>query len=230
MADTSLDDFFAKKDKSKKKTKSKKTDVDDVSKVKKKEKKKDKDNSGGGLNSLKPKDEEEWKDFEEEKEVDLKGLRIQNMQIGKDDLEKDAASAEDEDDSEDCDNTDRKRGVSGPWKQIDGQANNVKAKKEKPVVATPEPKKEEISVPKSTGKYVPPGARYTAVTNNTPSNFNSRRKKEAPNMNSEDDFPTLGGGLAPRSYSSSNSGDLIDNPRGKAGNVTLENRFSTLQD
>ena len=55
MADTSLDDFFAKKDKSKKKTKSKKTDVDDVSKVKKKEKKKDKDNSGGGLNSLKPK-------------------------------------------------------------------------------------------------------------------------------------------------------------------------------
>ena len=52
MADSSLDDFFAKKDKSKKKTKSKSSDVDDGSKsVKKEKKKKDKDNpSGSGLN------------------------------------------------------------------------------------------------------------------------------------------------------------------------------------
>ena len=84
MADTSLDDFFAKKDK-KKKTgkKSKNSDLDDV-KEKKKDKKKDQDKLNSGLsNNLKGKDDEEWNDFEEEKETDYTGLKIQNMQIGK---------------------------------------------------------------------------------------------------------------------------------------------------
>ena len=51
--------------------------------------------------------------------------------------------------------------------------------------------KVEEPVSKPTGKYVPPGARHAAATPR--SSMQARgRKKTAPNIQSEEDFPTLG--------------------------------------
>jgi hypothetical protein len=59
----------------------------------------------------------------------------------------------------------------------------------------PEPAKEDEAKPR---KYVPPGARAgSSSSSGTPSRLTSRRKRTAPNLHSEDDFPTLGGGGAP---------------------------------
>ncbi|XP_012938314.1 protein CDV3 homolog isoform X2 [Aplysia californica] len=245
MADSSLDDFFAKKDKSKKKTKTKVAsaggDVDDgstkaVAKKEKKKKDKDKQNSGGGSQNVlrNAKEDEEWKDFEEEKEVDYSGLRIQNMQIAKEEQDKEAADAEEEGEDEDGENKERRSGASGPWNKSNETGNVSTPAPAAP--AAPEPVKEEAPTPKVPGKYVPPGARLAAssASSSSPS-FPSRRKKEAPNLHSEEDFPTLGGGPTPgrpyNPYSSSGSSDVIDHPAHRKGvNLTLENKFSALQD
>ncbi|XP_059162723.1 protein CDV3 homolog [Physella acuta] len=88
MADSSLDDFFAKKDKSKMKSKPK---------------------SGGGD------EDEEWKDFEEEKDKDFSGLPIQNLQITKEQDDREAADYIDNGDDDVRDNKDRRDGASGAW-------------------------------------------------------------------------------------------------------------------
>ncbi|KAH9498200.1 hypothetical protein Btru_007934 [Bulinus truncatus] len=231
MAETSLDDFFAKKDKSKKKSKPKtgtgSGDVDTGLKSTKKEKKskeKDKQSSSGGTLSvtLNPQEDEEWKDFEEEKEKDYSGLRIQNLQITKDLDDRESAEGDDNRDDEDGENRDKRDSASGPWNKSNAQqtpasslAHPAEANKEEPVQKTP-------------GKYVPPAQRHS---NATPSFPTSRKKKEAPNVNSEEDFPTLGGATKGQQYSNTASGDVIENPHHRKGaNLTLENKFSALQD
>lgn len=62
------------------------------------------------------------------------------------------------------------------------------------VVEAPKPKDEPVSTPKAPGKYVPPAQRMAAASTTLSGGYSvSRRKKEAPNVNSEFDFPTLGG-------------------------------------
>ena len=63
----------------------------------------------------------------------------------------------------------------------------------------PEPPKEDKPKP---GKYVPPGARAaqsSGSTGLTPTRLTGgvKKKKAAANLQSEDDFPTLGGGAVP---------------------------------
>lgn len=60
----------------------------------------------------------------------------------------------------------------------------------------PDPETPKEDKPKP-GKYVPPGARAAqSSTAMTPTRLTAgvRKKKTAPNLQSEDDFPTLGGG------------------------------------
>ena len=70
-------------------------------------------------------------------------------------------------------------------------------------ISEPEPPKPvEEPAQKPTGKYVPPSMRRGMDGGSAPSslvgsvygNARSRFKKTAPNLTSEDDFPTLGGG------------------------------------
>ncbi|KAK0050435.1 protein CDV3 [Biomphalaria pfeifferi] len=235
MAESSLDDFFAKKDKSKKKAKAKTVgDVDTGLKSTKKEKKsreKDKQSSSGGVSSLtlNPQEDEEWKDFEEEKEKDYSGLRIQNLQITKEFDEREAAEADDNGDDEDGENRDRRDGASGPWNKSNVQTGSTTTAVSVPQRA--EVEKEEPAA-KTPARYVPPAQRHAAQTSSTPHFPSSRKKKEAPNVNSEEDFPTLGGGPGKgQQYSTTATGDLIENPHHRKGvNLTLENKFSALQD
>lgn len=72
----------------------------------------------------------------------------------------------------------------------------------------PQPNVEETpkeeSKPAVTGKYIPPSQRAAAAAGasggSTPGPTvpaHIRKKKNAPNLRSEEDFPTLGGGLPP---------------------------------
>ncbi|XP_052254008.1 protein CDV3 homolog isoform X1 [Dreissena polymorpha] len=216
MADDNLDDFFAKKDKSKKKTKSSKLTPSDIlakseeSVKKEKKSKKDKDKTQSSNSStitdisgliVNPKEEEEWKEVEEEKEKDYSGLRIANLQIA----DKVEEGEEEGDENQDEDNEDgegkerRDKGEQGPWKS-GATTVPTAVQPEHPATPVEEPKKEE---PKPTGKYVPPSQRAAAAAGGTttpsgptvPSHL--RRKKEMPNLKSEEEFPTLGGNAPP---------------------------------
>ncbi|GFS20234.1 CDV3-like protein [Elysia marginata] len=226
MADSSLDDFFAKKDKSKKKLKVK-GDGDDTTKQTKKEKKKrDKESSGLGSNNiLGNQEDEEWKDFEEEKKADYTGLRIQTLQIAaKEEQDKESGDCDDDGDDEDGENRGKKDGASGPWAK-----NNTTVPEPSQPIVQAEAVKESPAAAKVPGKYVPPAQRAAAMSSASSHPMaNSRRKKEAPNMNSEVDFPTLGGAPAGRAQGSY---DYIDTTGGRKGvNLTLENKFAALQD
>lgn len=215
MADSSLDDFFAKKDKSKKKNKSKLTPSDifakqdvaivgDTTKMKRKKKDKDKQNAAtssadstntGNVNSRK--EDEEWVDFEVESEKDYTGLRIQNLQISQkegEDVEEDDKENEEDEDGEVREKRDQ--AASGPWNASQSsRPPPAPVVQVAPVTPAEEPPKEDAT--KAPTKYVPPGARGSQASGNSlePTRIGPiRRKKGAPNLKSEDDFPTLGGG------------------------------------
>ncbi|RUS90203.1 hypothetical protein EGW08_002082 [Elysia chlorotica] len=235
MADSSLDDFFAKKDKSKKKVKSK--GEDDTAKQTKKDskKKRDKDSGLNTNNILNNQEDEEWKDFEEEKKADYTGLRIQTLQIAsKEEQDKESGDGDDDGDDEDGEHRGKKDGASGPWAKYNSSHSEPSQPKSQPDVV----KEAAPAAPKGTGKYVPPAQRY-AATSTASSNpmAGARRKKEAPNMHSEVDFPTLGGAPAgrpagfclPLSFHMK-SYDYIETGGRKGVNLTLENKFAALQD
>ncbi|KAK7482352.1 hypothetical protein BaRGS_00026371 [Batillaria attramentaria] len=234
MADSSLDDFFAKKDKSKKKSKSKMTPVDVLSKAdetQKVKKKKAQEKPGGlGLatsetTTKKDEEDEEWKDFEEQKEVDYSGLRIHTLQI-REDEEKDAGDSDEQGEGEDGE--ERREGATGPWNKSTATPSPAAAP-----APVPEPEeKKENTAPK---KYVPPAQRMAAL------NPIKRGKKEAPNIQSEEDFPTLGGmpggpsgsssAWGAKKYEDSGAGDIESNPGQRRGvNLSLENKYAALQD
>ncbi|GFN89708.1 Cdv3-like protein [Plakobranchus ocellatus] len=226
MADSSLDDFFAKKDKSKKKQKTK-VEGDDTAKQTKKEKKKKEKDSGLNTNNILSfsQEDDEWKDFEEEKKADYTGLRIQTLQIAsKEEQDKESGEGDDDADDEDGESRGKKDGASGPW----AKNNSVASETSQSLTASqPEATKESAPAPKGPSKYIPPAQRNMSATSSHPMS-SSRRKKEAPNMNSEEDFPTLGGNPASRGQSSY---DYIDTTGQRKGvSLTLENKFSALQD
>lgn len=236
MADASLDDFFAKKDKTKKKIKTKTSaDVDSDGKAVKKDKKKktDKQNTESEISETQAnfkKADEEWVDFEDVKEVDYSGLRIQNMQIAKEEQEKENDEGDEDDDDEDGENREKRSGASGPWNKSD-KAPNSKKKAKKEAAPVKVQVVEQSPAPKGPSRYVPPSMRNASLNSSSPS-FPSRGKKTAPNVNSEEDFPTLGGGPGvPRTNQYNNSMDNIDNHgRGRGVKLTLENKFAALQD
>ncbi|KAL4228466.1 hypothetical protein ACF0H5_011513 [Mactra antiquata] len=261
MADASLDDFFAKKDRSKKKSKSSKLTPDDIfaesdKPAKKDKKKKDREkssntsnsNSSGGTIGLpvKPEEEEEWKEVEEEKEKDYSGLRIANLQI----TEKEGEESEegnienDEDDDEDGDNKDKKDTTQqGPWKAGTAPPTTTNVISEPPPTKVEESVKEE-SKP-NVGKYIPPSQRGAAASGSTGGSTpgptvpaHLRKKKTAPNLKSEEDFPTLGGGPNPAQFDSDprnfekvqHGGRQMDDPTRTTQQLSLGNKFSALQD
>jgi len=253
MADASLDDFFAKKDKSKKKSKSSKVTPGDIlaksDEPVKKEKKSKKDKENTQTSSEKTDSgtplvtEEKWKDVEEEVEKDYSGLRIANLQISEKEVaveSEDGGENAEGDEDEDGETVREKKDPSGqkPWRPSDGGKAQEKSA---PVVEdAPPPAKEE---PKTGGKYISPGMRAAAAAGTTPGGptvpSHLRRKKNAPNLRSEEEFPTLGGGAPQgwpndgdsRSFERVQSGGRhMDDPNKPSQQVSTGNKFSALQD
>ncbi|XP_052804744.1 protein CDV3 homolog isoform X2 [Mya arenaria] len=261
MADDNLDDFFAKKDKSKKKSKSSKLTPSDIlaqtdettKKGKKSKKDKDKTQTTNSSNTtdghgliVNPAEEEEWNEVVEEQAKDYTGLRIANLQVsqkGEDGEQGGEEEAEDgEDDGEGQERKDR--GKQGPW-EAGGQPPiaHPPAEPAAPAVEDLKPK-EEPAGEKTGGKYMTPAARAAAAAGGvTPSAGPTlpghiRKKKAAPNLRSEMDFPTLGGNTGPFQSDSDtrnfeqvqHGGRQMENAAKIAQQVSLGNKFSALQD
>lgn len=181
MTDSSLDDFFAKKDKKKGKNKTKftggvpespgdilakETEEPPQPESQRKEKKEKSQNSqqstpseGGAGAGSKPGDEEEWKDYEDEEEKDYTGLRIQNLQIGNEKEEEGTDEVGETEIDEDGEVREKKDTGHGPWNKIHGGATPAAAAPPPPEPEPqPEPKKE-AEAPATTGKYIPPSVR-----------------------------------------------------------------------
>lgn len=257
MDDGSLDDFFAKKDKSKKKSKSSKIVPGDILEkveepVKKEKKKKAKDKTQAASNTAKdsktigitvnPEEEEEWKEIEEEKEKDYSGLRIANLQVSDKETEESEEQIEENIEEEDEEGEGRKKDTSqqGPWAVVDGAPQPPPA----PKPVEPQPVETPTEESKPVGKYVPPSQRAAAAAGASGASpgptvpAHLRKKKAAPNLKSEEDFPTLGGGTMPVQQDSDprsfervqHGGRQLDDPTKSAQQLSLGNKFSALQD
>lgn len=131
------------------------------------------------------KEQDEWKDFEEEKK-DYTGLKIGHLSItsggegsaGNTDGNSEAPAGTDESGNE----PDKKQ---GPWKRLDQESAPQQEEKPVPVVvsAPVEPS------PQRAGGYVPPHLR-NQTSQLQPSRLKS---KAAPDINNEEYFPTLSG-------------------------------------
>ncbi|XP_064470921.1 protein CDV3 homolog isoform X2 [Ornithodoros turicata] len=198
MADSSLDQFFAKKDKSKKaKTKSKVTSEqiakkiqEDPGKKDEKSQKKDKAENSTG------KEDEEWKDFEEEKERDYSGLRIHALTLAEKEKEEEGAK-EGQMEDENADSPSQGEQQSGPWKVQSGMAAAADScappepEPEPEPVPEPEPKETKPTQPQA---YRPPHLRSSSGrTQSTPGGGGGRRGNHTTyDFTSEEQFPCLG--------------------------------------
>lgn len=247
MAENNLDDFFSQKDKRKKKTKAQKFTVDDILQTKqdyeqkiktgKSSKKGTKDSANSdGVVGPKLEGDDEWVEVEAETEKDYSGLRIQNIQItGKGDDDRQDGSSQ----RVDGDEGEGKDSAQGPWKPLPG--STPAAAVGTPAVASvqkkPEPCAAESAAdtPKqSTGKYVPPQMRRTQgdtpVVTVTSASSSRLGKKTAPNVNSQEDFPTLGSAVEPsEGFEKIRSGARqIDDPASQHAKLSLGNKFDAL--
>lgn len=266
MADSSLDQFFAKKDKSKKKTKGmattdqagKKTE-DSGGKNSDKSVKKDRekqDNSTGKVPSViasLEQGDEEWNDFEEEKEVDYSGLRIQALTIAeKEKEEQELRDQQDEDGEDGCPSSGDQQ--SGPWKMAaasaqQGQVSSPPEPEPEPEVPPPRIEPEPKEAPKSgqpKAAYVPPHLRSGGSRSTTSGPSAARRLaggRQTYDFTSEDQFPTLGAAVetprwgparqgpdAPdRSFTSVKHGlRNREDPSQQHIQLDLENKYSAL--
>ncbi|XP_076632132.1 protein CDV3 homolog [Colletes latitarsis] len=183
MAD--LDDFFAKKDRKKAKGKKFTTTEEIAKKLEEtgkrlgKSKTKDKPLNQEGEESQQIEEEDEWREFEEEKK-DYTGLKIGNLTLN----ESLDAESEDEkgtgDNSSDGESGEAGGKHSGPWKKPElppPQPQEVVAE----VVAPPPPVT-------SGSSYKPPHLRGNPTVVANP---RQRGKNIAPDIHSEEYFPTL---------------------------------------
>ncbi|XP_072391688.1 protein CDV3 homolog [Diabrotica undecimpunctata] len=185
MAD--LDDFFAKKDRKKSKSTKKYATTEEVAKkledtAKKTEKLKKERVNEGEDSIVTEQDQDEWKDFEEEKK-DYTGLKIGNLTIGQNSESSTTGAKETtEQQQEDEPGQDAEK-KSGPWKRIDvGEAEVEK------VEYKPEPILPNVS---KTGTYIPPSLRSSGQTQVQSTRLN--RTKAAPDIHNEEFFPSLSG-------------------------------------
>ncbi|CAD5112674.1 DgyrCDS1895 [Dimorphilus gyrociliatus] len=230
-SDEELQDFFAKKDKTKikkkAKTKTGKESVDSpvdnsgkskVKKAKKKEKEKAPETES---KSEKKDDEEEWIDFETPAEVDLSGLRI-NTQLTQQ-VEEESKDIETEEERAEKDKEE------GPWKPV---TQTAKPPTPEPVVpeVEPTPKQEETEQ-----KYVPPQKRSTSDNRPLAPVVLGKWKKSAPNIKSEEDFPTLGA-IVPSDISGGNfenvqrGGRYMDTSKSTVPTLEVGNKYGALAD
>lgn len=239
MAD-SIDEFFAKKDKSKKgKAKSKYTTSETIAKKLEEggKEKKDpfpkKDNkekiqiSSTNQSIIIPsivndQEDDEWKDIEET-ERDYSGLKIQALSISEKEKEEEQLK-EQMLSEQNGDSVKQADGQTGPWKLMQSTPEI-----EKPA---PEPVKEEPT-PKPTGTYKPP-----ALRNATPVSTSKRYQKNAPPITSELDFPSLSSAAEcnkwkmseadSRNFQSVKHGVRSKGESQKELQLDLENKFSAL--
>lgn len=245
MADSSLDEFFAKKDKSKKgKSKAKYTTTDTIAKKL--------EESGKKGDSTPKKDikektvitttqsvagtvtvpvtteqeDDEWK-VEEERERDYSGLRIQALSISEKEKEEEQLKEQmlSEQNGEASKTAD---GQPGPWKVV---ASSVPAEVEE-APSTPEPVVKEESKPQA---YKPPALRNAqpAVTTGSA----RRNPKSAPQISSELHFPSLSAAVesskgkyseSDKSFQSVKHGIRSKGESHQGLHLDLENKFSAL--
>ncbi|KAI4504745.1 hypothetical protein M0802_000295 [Mischocyttarus mexicanus] len=189
MAD--LDDFFAKKDRKKAKGKKFTTTeevakkLEETGKRTEKVKSKDKPTNPEGEETQQIEDEDEWKEFEVEEKKDLRGLKIGNLSVKETvDVESDdeRGTGDNSSDGEAGDNTAK----SGPWKKP--EAPQQQQEIIEVVAATTTAAAPAVSTT-SGSAYVAPHFRNPApMTSSVP---RSRGKNAAPDIHSEEYFPTL---------------------------------------
>ncbi|XP_028391878.1 protein CDV3 homolog B-like isoform X2 [Dendronephthya gigantea] len=240
--DKSLDDFFAKKDKGKKgksKTKGKFTTTSSITKQVEKSQKpvneqtKEQKPTASQLSNTQ--NEEEWEDFNEPKEKDYSGLKVQSLQIrDKVDEDNDDKPEDAEEYDEDC--TERKDKSSNVWQvnlqpTVPASAPEVKQ----------EPKKEV-----GKGAYIPPSMRR-AMANQAEgrdqswkyrSGARERDPRRPPEIASEIAFPTLQASTASSKNESSSSSNFEDVRHGgravseqslnRRTDIAVDNKFSAL--
>ncbi|KFM76175.1 Protein CDV3-like protein, partial [Stegodyphus mimosarum] len=244
MADSTLDEFFAKKDKSKKgKSKAKYTTSETIAKKleeggKKPDSTQKKDTKEKTpLNSnnqsiiipsiINEQEDDEWKNIEE-KERDYSGLRIQALSISEKEKEEEQLKEQmlSEQNGESQKQSD---GQSGPWKVVQSPPSEPEEEK-----FQQEPPKEEP--PKPTGAYKPPALRNAASS--VSSGASSRRThKNAPQITSEVHFPSLSSAVdnnkwklneSDKSFQSVKHGVRSKGESQKELQLDLENKFSAL--
>uniref|UniRef100_A0A0A9YQB2 Protein CDV3 n=1 Tax=Lygus hesperus TaxID=30085 RepID=A0A0A9YQB2_LYGHE len=198
-----LDDFFAKKDRKKSKGKKFATADEIAKKLEesgrrseklKKEKKEEVDEQGNTV----VQDEDEWREFEEEKK-DYSGLKIQNLTLADyDNWEEGGSGGEDEEggmeENEQGEMVPKKK--AGPWRVIQNPTPAVAEEEPAPVAAAVQPQPPQQQ---SSSTYVPPSLRNanrTSAASSTPFNQKLMRRKVAPDVRSEEAFPTLSAATA----------------------------------
>jgi len=227
-----LDDFFAKKDKKKKlKTKDKKEEK----KIKKKDKVESSvilDGENIGVETIiehPVHDAEQWSDFQEEKETDYSGLKIQNLEIAENENGGAGADSQNEDDGEDG------SGQQGPWRrpQPAAQPESEKQEVEIPVEVPVAP------APAGSG-YIPPHLRTSAVKVVPRGTAGTRGRRGAPDLKNEENFPSLAAGMsgevsvqklewAKKGFESVKSGaSRSAGQNSEAPRINLGNRFDAL--
>lgn len=164
--DSSLDNFFAKKDKSKKPKKGKKKGAKS-------------DETVTGTKSEKPRVQgDDWNDFEEEKEKDYSNLKIQSLQMADENSPENEEEYGEEGDDED-----------GGKKKQDGKWN---VPTPTPDAAQAEPDAPSLPGTHNVvgGKYVPPSVKRSNMMA-MGTKVNSRKPLAAPDIQSKAAFPTL---------------------------------------
>ncbi|KAG7189139.1 hypothetical protein KM043_008707 [Ampulex compressa] len=191
MAD--LDDFFAKKDR--KKAKGKKfTTTDEIAKKleetgkrMEKLKTKEKPMTQEGEEAQRTEEEDEWKEFEEAKK-DYSGLKIGNLSIN----ESVVVALDDErgtgENSSDGESEEGGGKHTGPWKKPQSEATEVAPAPASTPTPAPAPAVTPTPPVISVKKYKAPHVRHTKVVSASP---RQRAKNVAPDIHSEEYFPTL---------------------------------------
>ncbi|XP_076647017.1 protein CDV3 homolog [Halictus rubicundus] len=186
MAD--LDDFFAKKDRKKAKGKKFTTTEEIAKKMEEtgkrlgKSKMKDKPMNPEVEEIQQTEDEDEWREFEEEKK-DYTGLKIGNLTLNESlDAETDDEKAT-EDNSSDGESGEGGGKHLGPWKKTDLPPQPQPEVVEPAVAPPPQP-----AVTSKGSSYKPPHLRNVQPVAASP---RPRGKNIAPDIHSEEYFPTL---------------------------------------
>ncbi|KAF8796733.1 Protein CDV3 like protein [Argiope bruennichi] len=246
MADSTLDDFFAKKDKSKKgRSKARYTTTETIAKKleeggkkpdihMKKDTKEKNPNITSNQSIIIPsisneQEDDEWKNIEE-KEADYSGLRIQALSISE--KEKEEEQLKEQMLSEQNGESQRQSdGHSGPWKVMQQHVieNEEQEPPEEPQMIKEEP------TPKPSGTYRPPAMRNASAS--TPTSSSRRHPKNAPQITSEVHFPSLSSAVdnkfklseSDRSFQSVKHGVRSKGESQKELRLDLENKFSALQ-
>jgi len=225
-----LDDFFAKKDKKKKLKKGDKKEDKKIKKLIKEPIFIEGEDAGGEkiIEEHPVHDAEQWSDFQEEKETDYSGLKIQNLEIAENEHAA-GADSQNEDDGEDG------SGQQGPWKR-----------QQQPPPAEPETKEVEIPVEPvpaalSSSGYIPPHLRSGATAKVVPrAGVGPRGRRGAPDLKNEENFPSLAAGMsgevsvqklewAKKGFESVKSGaSRSAGQNSEAPKITMGNRFDAL--